>query len=82
VSTSGTALGGFGLAGVEPELEEAAELFTGNGRSVPRPRLLRNLHDADLVVAAPVTAGIALGLAQLPEPPHGSYRTTASGRRR
>jgi hypothetical protein len=26
--TSGRTLGGFGLAGVEPELEEAAELFT------------------------------------------------------
>jgi hypothetical protein len=79
-STSGTALGGFGLAGVEPELEETAELFTGDRGSVPGPLLLWDRHDPNLVVAISIATGVALGLGQLPEPPHGPYRKTAAGR--
>src|SRR5207247_920881 len=77
--TSGTALAGegttscgdFGLARVEPELEEAAELFTRD----PEPRaragaLGLELDEPHHLVVIPVAAEVALLLAQRPQPSH------------
>ena len=47
---------GLSLARVEPQLEEGAEILAGREHVlVPRPTG-RQLHDPDVVVAAPVAA--------------------------
>ena len=49
-------LDGLGVAGVEPQLEERAEILTGREHVlVPRPAGWQ-LHDSDVVVAAAVAA--------------------------
>src|SRR5439155_9537255 len=63
--------GELGLAGIQPQLEEAAQLFTADPRKVPRsPRLQLQPHHAHHRVVRAVAAEVALLLAQRPQPSH------------
>src|SRR5207248_7591264 len=62
--------GGFGLAQLEPELEEAAQLLAGHPRRFASRPARDHAHDPHRLVTGAVAAGVALGLAQGSETSH------------